>query len=140
MRASPAGRPVPLVSVIVTLAPGATLVALTVSTGGGVAVNETAFETPPPGAGVLTVTADWPTDAMSVAPIDARNCVLLTKVVARGAPFQRTTLAATKPVPLTVSVNAGLAAGALAGVSEAIAGTGLCATSTTTGALVAARV
>jgi hypothetical protein len=89
---------------------------------------------------VVTVTDDWPTDAMSVAPIEARSCVPLTKVVARGAPFQRTTLELTKPVPLTVSVNPGLAAGALAGDSEATTGTGLCATSMTTGALVATRV
>jgi hypothetical protein len=50
--------------------------------------------------------------------------VLLTKVVVRGLPFQRTTALLTKPVPLTVSVNAVPPAVALVGESDVSAGTG----------------
>ena len=132
--------PAPLVSVAVTLAPGATLVALTVSTGGGVALNVVTFDVPPPGDGDTTVTDACPTAPMSAASMAARNCVALTKVVARVAPFHFTTLDATNPVPLTVNVKPGLPAGIVAGASDVIVGPGFSAASTVTVALVAARV
>jgi len=85
---------------------GEALVALTVRLGGGSIVNRSADDVPPPGVGVCTVTGAVPLDARSLAPIDARNCVALMKVVDRGAPFHWTTDEAMKPLPLTVSVNA----------------------------------
>ena len=48
-----------------------------------------------------------PLDAMRVAGTAAVSCVVEIKVVASGLPFQVTVLAAVKPVPLTVRVNAG---------------------------------
>src|SRR5260221_12086776 len=75
--------PGPFVSVTVTLEPGAAVVVLTVSTGGGAIVNGSAADVPPPGAGVKTVTCAVAGAATSAAPIDARSCVLLTNVVAR---------------------------------------------------------
>src|SRR5438876_9016233 len=47
-----------------------------------VIVKVGAFEVPPPGAGVTTVTCAVPTVATSVARIVARSCVLLANVVA----------------------------------------------------------
>jgi hypothetical protein len=61
---------------------------------------------------------------MSLAGMAAVNCALLTKVVARDAPFQFTTEPETKPVPLAVSVNAAPPATAVAGETEARTGTG----------------
>jgi len=51
--------------------------------------------------------------------------VLLTKVVARAAPFHCTTDDAAKLLPLTVSVKAGPPALALLGASELSVGAGL---------------
>ena len=51
--------------------------------------------------------------------------VLLTKVVARAEPFQRTPEAATKLVPFTVSVKLGVSTVTLAGLSDVMVGTGL---------------
>src|SRR2546421_117816 len=48
-----------------------------------------AADVPPPGAAVVTVTLAMPATARSVAGIAAVSCVALTKVVVRGAPFQR---------------------------------------------------
>ncbi len=48
----------------------------------------------------------------------------MTKVVARGDPFQFTTEVLTKLEPLTVSVNCGLPALALLGLREVATGTG----------------
>ena len=47
----------------------------------------TGDEVPPPGAGVKTVTCAVPIAAMSLARMDACNCVEFTNVVARVAPF-----------------------------------------------------
>src|SRR6266699_3637849 len=55
--------------------------------------------------GLDTVTGAGPGKAVSVAKIAAVSCVALTKLVARGVPFQLTTEAATKFVPFTTSVN-----------------------------------
>ena len=69
-----------------------------------------------------TATCAMPATARSAAEIAARSCAPLTNVVARPAPFQRTTEAALNPLPLTVSVNAAPPAAALAGDSEPRAG------------------
>jgi hypothetical protein len=62
---------------------------------------------------------------MSKAKIAAVICVLLTNVVALGAPLKFTVAPLTKPRPLTVSVNAEEPATALEGESEPIVGTAL---------------
>ena len=63
------------------------------------------FELPPPGAGLVTVTAGVPVEAMLAAGMAAVNCVELTKVVAGADPPKLTIEAATKFVPLIVSVK-----------------------------------
>src|SRR4029077_9096927 len=75
-------------------------------------------------SGLRTVTAAVPAVATSAAPIAAVSCVVLTKVVGRAAPFQLTVAPETKLLPVTVSVNAGLPAATLDGLSAAIAGPG----------------
>ena len=77
------------------------------------------------GAGLVTVTFAVPVVAMSEAKIAAVICVLLTNVVALGAPLKFTVAPFTKPTPLTVSVNAAEPATALEGESELIVGTAL---------------
>ena len=62
---------------------------------------------------------------MSEAKIAAVICVLLTKVVALGAPLKVTVAPFTKPTPLTVSVNVAEPATALEGESKPIVGTAL---------------
>src|SRR2546422_10584608 len=80
---------------------------------------------PPPGKGVNTVIGADRAVVMSPEKMAARNSVLLTNVVVRSEPFQRTTDGATKLAPLTVSVNPAPPAVALLGESAAGAGTGL---------------
>jgi len=72
--------------------------------------------------GVTTETWAVPAAAMSVLGMAAVTWALLTNVVVRGAPFQRTVEPETKPLPLTVSVNAGPPAVALFGDIEVSAG------------------
>src|SRR5215469_729374 len=75
--ASPSQSPLPprpFVSVTVTAAPGATLIALTARLGAATA-NIWAADVPPPGAGVDTVMLGLPTAAMSVARITAVSSV-----------------------------------------------------------------
>src|SRR6266852_4022227 len=101
----------------------------------------TTFEVPPPGPGLTTVTAAVRAVAMSEARIFALNFDSLTKFVARGLPFHLTTEVDTKPVPLTVSVNAvppgGLASGRKGWL---IKGTGFCAVATPVSAESAMRM
>src|SRR6267142_3239408 len=93
-------------------------------------VKVCAFDVPPPGAPVNTVTAAVPAVAMSGAEITAVSCVADTHVVVRAAPFQRTTEPATKFVPVTVSVSGGVPldcappATTDAGASPVVVGTG----------------
>jgi hypothetical protein len=70
---------------------------------------------PPPGAGLKTVTGAVPALATSAAVIAAVTWVLLTNVVTRLLPFQRTTVPEEYLVPLTVRVKAPLPASALVG-------------------------
>jgi hypothetical protein len=72
---------------------------------GLVTSKNTAFDLPPPGAGVVTVTKAVVGLATSEARITARNCELLTKVVVRALPFHLTTEPAENPVPFTVRVK-----------------------------------
>src|SRR5882762_5707566 len=86
----------------------------------------TGFEVPPPGAGLFTVTAAVPAEAMAAAGIAAVSCVEPTNVVVRAVPAKLTTEAETKFVPLTVSVKpAALPATVLVGEMVVIVGTGL---------------
>src|SRR3989475_10233158 len=62
---------------------------------------------------------------MSAAGIAAVNWVAVTYVVARSAPFQRTTELGTRFVPVTVSVNPGPPAAAVDGLRLVAVGTGL---------------
>jgi hypothetical protein len=55
--------------------------------------------------GLVTVTPTGTGNAASAAEIAAVSCVALTKVVARGEPFQLTAEPFTKFVPFTVSVK-----------------------------------
>ena len=87
-------------------------------------VNAIAFEVPPPGAGVTTVTGALPAVTMSLAGIAAVTWPAFTNVVVRAAPFQRTWEVPTKLLPFTVSVNAAPPAAVLVGASEVSAGTG----------------
>ena len=91
---------------------------------GALMVNVSAFEVPPPGAGVTTVTGALPCVTMSLAGIAAVSWPAFTNVVVRAAPFQRTSEVATKLLPFTVSVNAAPPAAALVGASDVSAGTG----------------
>jgi hypothetical protein len=71
-----------------------------------VMVKFTAFEVPPPGAGLVTDTVSVPLEAMEAAGMAAVNCVEFTNVVAGAAPPKLTIEPATKFVPLMVSVKA----------------------------------
>ena len=71
---------------------------------------------PPPGAGLKTATSAVPTAAKSAASIVAVSCVVLTRVVARVAPFQRTVAPETKLPPVTVKTT--LAEPAVADIGE----------------------
>src|SRR5207248_7057160 len=91
------------VTVSVNCAPPATTDAgaSPVVVGAGFAIVKVcAFDVPPPGASVNTVTGAVPAVAMSGAEIVAVSCVADTYVVARTAPFQRTTEPGTKLVPV----------------------------------------
>src|SRR6266478_9867995 len=86
-------------------------------------VKVIAFEAPPPGDELNTVTWAIPAAAISLAGIEAVNCVLFTNVVARSLAFQRTTEPATKFMPFTIRVKAAPPAVALFGERNAIWGT-----------------
>src|SRR5262245_63737680 len=88
-------------------------------------VNDTAFDGPPPGAGVTTVTGTLPCVTMSLAGIAAVTWPAFTNVVVRGAPFQWTWEVPTKLLPFTVSVKPPPPAGVLVGTSEVSVRTGL---------------
>src|SRR6267143_5645078 len=85
----------------------------------------TAADVPPPGPGVVTVTFTMAVASRSVDGIAAVSWVALTNVVARAAPFHCTVLPLTKPVPVTVSVNAAPLTSALLGLRPVSVGAGL---------------
>src|SRR6516164_5935437 len=88
-------------------------------------VKFTAFDVPPAGAGLVTVTGTVPAEAMAAAGMAAVNCVELRTVVAGVVPPKLTSEAATKFVPLTLRVKDGPPGTALPGEIVVIAGTGL---------------
>jgi hypothetical protein len=85
-------------------------------------VKERAFDVPPPGAGVTTVTWSVPMAKISVAGIIAWMPVVATKVVVRELAFHWTTEQGNRvpAVPFTVSVKAGPPTAALDGESGAV--------------------
>ena len=89
-------------------------------------VKLTAFEVPPPGVGVTTVTLAVPAEAISLAGIAAVSCVALTKVVVRALPFHRTVEPLMKFDPFTVRENAAPPVVAEFGLIVVMAGTGFC--------------
>jgi AICAR transformylase/IMP cyclohydrolase PurH len=89
-----------------------------------VMVKFTGLEVPTPGAGLVTVTASMPVEAMAAAGMAAVNCVELTNVVVGAAPPKLTSEPATKFVPLIVIVKASPSATALFGEIVVIAGLG----------------
>jgi hypothetical protein len=95
--------------------------------GGGevvVMVKFTALEVPPPGGGVVTVTATVPAEAMAAVGMAAVSCLALTNVVVGDVAPKLTIEAATKFVPLIVSVK-GAPVTALLGKIVVIAAVGL---------------
>ncbi|MBI3061376.1 MAG: hypothetical protein HYY83_05295 [Deltaproteobacteria bacterium] len=92
---------------------------------GWLMVKVRAADVPPPGRGSNAVISAVPAVAMSLEEMAACNWVLLTNVVVRFEPFQRTTDVDTKLLPVTVSVNPAPPAVALLGESAVSAGTGL---------------
>ena len=97
-----------------------------VMTGAGLLILiVTELDRPPPGAGLKTVILAVPGLAKSDAGICAVNCVALTNIVGRLAPFQRTTELATKFVPVRVKVTPGAPTNTGLGVMLVNVGTGL---------------
>src|SRR5947207_3231452 len=90
----------------------------------GTIVSVSAFEAPPPGGGLRTVTLAVPAAAISLAEIVARSCVRLTNVVGRLAPFHWITELETKLAPLAVRRKPGAPAATVLGRSEASEGAG----------------
>lgn len=86
-----------------------------------------AFDVPPPGVGLKTVTLADPADAMSEARMDALSWVEETYVVVRSDPFHRTVDNGTKLFPFTVRVNAAPPAVAEVGERLVVTGAGLVA-------------
>ena len=87
-------------------------------------VKDCALEFPPPGLGLSTVTLAVPTEAISLAGIEAVSFVALLKVVGRSDPFHWTVEPETKLDPETVSVKAGPPALVEVGLIPEIDGTG----------------
>jgi hypothetical protein len=81
-----------------------------------------ALEVPPPE--LVTITAGEPDEAMLAAGMAAVNCVEFTNVEADANPPKVTIEAATKFVPLIVSVKAAPPATALFGETVVIVGVG----------------
>jgi hypothetical protein len=87
--------------------------------------KSSAFDAPPPGAGLKTATLLEPVFIISAALIEAVNCVLLTKVVVRALPFHCTIEPLMKLVPVSVKWKASLPAAAQSGVKLVSVGAGL---------------
>jgi hypothetical protein len=88
-------------------------------------VKDAMFDVPPRGVGLKTVTFTLPAADRSFLDIAAVSFVLLTYVVVRSLPFQRTTEVAIKLVPVIVSVKSGAFTAAEVGLMLVIVGTGL---------------
>jgi hypothetical protein len=88
-------------------------------------VRFVAFEVPPPGLGVTTVTGKLPALVNWAAGATAVNWVELTKLVASDVPLSSTVDCGVKLVPVTVNVVSGLPASTVAGKMELRVGSGL---------------
>src|SRR5207249_2285835 len=101
-------NPVPLTVSVSPPAPAVALLGASEATeGAGLLMAKLrTLDVPPPGAALKTETPAEPTAARSATTIEALSWVLVTKLVTRSLPFQRTTDAGAKFEPLTVSVNA----------------------------------
>jgi hypothetical protein len=84
---------------------------------GLVTVKGTAFDVPPPGAGLETVTEAVLAEARAEAGTSATSWWTFTNAVLSGVPFQFTTEVGTNPVPFTVSVRPGEPGAAASGRS-----------------------
>ena len=82
-------------------------------------------DVPPPGAVLMAEIGNVPPVAISAAAMAAVSFVLLTKVVVRSLPFQRTFEVLTKLVPVTVSVKPSPPAVAEVGLILVMVGAGL---------------
>jgi hypothetical protein len=89
------------------------------------AVKFEGAEAPPPGAGLLTMTANDPAVAISGAVTAIVTCVALTNVTVLAALLNVPVAPLTKFVPLMVRVKAAPPAVALVGENDVIVGTGL---------------
>src|SRR3954471_10874429 len=87
-------------------------------------VNVCAFEVPPPGAALTTVTTELPTVSRSLAGMAALSWVELTNVVVRALLLKSTTEPEMKPEPFTVSVSAAPPAVLDAGEMALVTGAG----------------
>ena len=90
---------------------------------GFVMVKGSAFDAPPPGAGLSTETKATVALVTSAAEIVVVREVLEAKNVGRGEPFQKITEPGTKLDPVTASAKAGLPPAMVGGFSEEITGT-----------------
>ena len=104
---------------------GLMLVVVGTGLSGTLIVKVWAFEVPPPGVGLKTVTWAVPAVAMSAARIDAVTWVEETYVVVRFVPFHLTTELEMKFVPFTVRVKPAPPAVADEGLRLVVVGTGL---------------
>jgi len=88
-------------------------------------VRSTAFEVPPPGLGVTTLTGNVPAVVSCAAGMTAVNCVELPTVVVTAVPLNWTVDCWANPVPVTVSVVSPLPASMVVGEIEVMDGDGL---------------
>src|SRR5271168_2895685 len=87
--------------------------------------SERVFETPPPGAGSVTVMESVPVAATSAAGMEMAREVAVIEEGVRVEVFTSTEAPLTNPVPAMVSVNVALPARTLAGERDESTGTGL---------------
>jgi hypothetical protein len=106
-------------------APPVAGVKLAIVGAGASTVKVKPVEVPPPGAGLVTVTAYVPVVATALAGTTAVSCVGDTNVVVRAVPLRSTPAPLTKPVPFTVRVTAPLPATTVAGAKLVMVGDGL---------------
>src|SRR5688572_291704 len=88
-------------------------------------VNTIAFDVPPPGAGLCTLTCAVPATEKSLTGIDASRIVVLISRVVRSAPFQRTIENALNPEPITRSASGPTLARPCVGSVALMVGAGL---------------
>ena len=90
-----------------------------------VTLNVRAFEVPPPGAGLVTVTLKSPAVLRALGRTTAMRKYALTNDVTWGWPPKLTTEPLTNPVPLTLRTSSPEPAAAVVGDIDRMAGSGL---------------